>query len=551
MTSKRRRPSTKPSRARTTGRADWALGRRSAPFTVEKPRPFRPDALILFDAGEDRVADVEIVLPGRPPDEVADWAASRLPARARLRVEDEEIASALAERVGRSVEVVVALTPEIDAALDHLEAFSEAQGDGEREHDWSDDAADLARAGFYTAAARFEKLEPWQLASDGHVLAVDVPDLGWTGGCVSILGQLGESFGLLLLRSVDDYCTFLRLSEAPPAARRRLGAGVPYLSVNFEHPRDLPGGKKLAARARAHGFEPGAEGRVPNILKAGADAVSTPPTTDDYRLATACLEGVRRFVEKNGGLFTGPPRERVTERLTVATPTGALEVAVTAPPPDLPWRWGEEEPLDGLHDRDREEIIAGYRAARMAAGVPEEELEADLWAAEEMLRFKADLGGGLADWRPAGTKVFLLDYYPASGALTREEELRDLPRRLDAFLGWLVESGRGARAPLEAARDRVAELEPRFLREATDPSRYGPAKSLVLAMQEAGVDPANQDAVDDFVQEYNRRLDDEPAPPPRRRAKAWVWDGESPPPDPRAPCPCGSGRRYRKCCMPR
>jgi hypothetical protein len=508
---------------------------------------------MLFDAGNDRVADFNVVEPGMPPGEVADWAAPQLPARARLRVEDEEIASALAGRVDRGVEVVVALTPEIDAALDHLEAFTEAQGGDERQHDWSDDAADAARAGFYAAAARFEKEQPWELASDGHVLAVDVPELQRTGTCASILGQLGESFGLLLLGSVDDYCTFLRLSEAPPAARRRLGAGVPYVSVNFEHPRDLPGGKKLAAMARAHGFEPGPEGRVPNILKASLDAVSTPPTTDDYRLATACLEGVRRFVEKNGRLFTEPPRERVTEQLRVAMPAGALEVVVTAPPPDLPWRWGEEEPLDGLHERDREEIIAGYRAARMAAGAPEEELMADLWAAEEMLRFKADLGGGLVDWRPADIKVFLLDYYPASGALTEEEELRDLPGRFDALLGWLVETGRGARAPLEAARDRLAELEPRFLREATDPSRYGPAKSLVVGMQEAGVDPTDQDAVDDFVQEYNRRLDEDPSPaaPPRRRPKAWVWDGESAAPDARAPCPCGSGRRYRKCCMPR
>ena len=553
MASKRRRDPHKATRGRTSRRAEWALGLRPSPFTVEEPSPFRPDVLMLLDTGGDRIVDVHLVEPGMPPEGVADWAAPRVPPRTRLRVEDEEVASALADRVGRAVEVVVALTPEIDAALDHLEAFTEARGGGERQHDWSDDAADAARAGFYAAAARFEEQRPWELASDGHVLAVDVPELQRTGACASILGQAGESFGLLLLRSVDDYCTFLRLSEAPPAARRRSGAGVHYLAVNFEHPRDLPGGKKVAAMARAHGFEPGPEGRVPIIMKASLDAVSTPPTTDDYRFATACLEGVRRFVEKNGRLFAEPPRERITEHLSVAMPTGVLGVVVTAPPPDLPWRWGEEEPFDGLHEREREEILAAYRAARMAAGAAEEELAGDLWAAEEMLRFKAAHGGELVDWRPADVKVFLLDYYPAGGALTEEEELQDFPRQLDAFLGWLIEAGRGGRAPLEAARDRLAELEPRFLTEATDPSRYGPAKSLVVAMQEAGVDPTDQDAVDDFVQEYNRRLSEDPSPatPPRRRPKAWVWDGESAPPDPRAPCPCGSGRRYRKCCMPR
>ena len=104
MTGKRRHPPSKTGRAGTTGRADWALGCRSAPFTVEKPSPFRPDVLILVDAGNDRIADVEVANPGMSPEEVAAWAAPRLPERrTRLRVEDEEIASSLAERVGGAV----------------------------------------------------------------------------------------------------------------------------------------------------------------------------------------------------------------------------------------------------------------------------------------------------------------------------------------------------------------------------------------------------------------------------------------------------------------
>jgi uncharacterized protein YchJ len=76
----------------------------------------------------------------------------------------------------------------------------------------------------------------------------------------------------------------------------------------------------------------------------------------------------------------------------------------------------------------------------------------------------------------------------------------------------------------------------------------------MLAMRDADVDVTDQSAVDSFIEEYNRKILDDPSllpSPPGRRSKAWVWDGEGPPPDPRAPCPCGSGRRYRKCCMPR
>ena len=68
---------------------------------------------------------------------------------------------------------------------------------------------------------------------------------------------------------------------------------------------------------------------VPYILNLSPDAVATPPTTDDYRLATACLEAVSRFVEEHGELFTTGPRERFEERSTIGLPGGDLEVVVT------------------------------------------------------------------------------------------------------------------------------------------------------------------------------------------------------------------------------
>ena len=129
--------------------------------------------------------------------------------------------------------------------------------------------------------------------------------------------------------------------------------------------------------------------------------------------------------------------------------------------------------------------------------------------------------------------------------------------RLDSFLAWLGAGGRGRAAGVRAARKRLAECREAFLRDASDPRRFGVAKTLVQAMRAASVDPADPAAVDSFMHDFNRRLADDPSllPTPtfrvRRQDKAWVWSGEDPAPDPQAPCPCGSGRRYRKCCLPR
>jgi uncharacterized protein YchJ len=75
-------------------------------------------------------------------------------------------------------------------------------------------------------------------------------------------------------------------------------------------------------------------------------------------------------------------------------------------------------------------------------------------------------------------------------------------------------------------------------------------------MLREGVDPADSGAVDAFMAEFNERVEKDPSllPLPEdllARAKARAWAPDQPPPDPRGPCPCGSGKRYRKCCMPR
>ena len=75
-------------------------------------------------------------------------------------------------------------------------------------------------------------------------------------------------------------------------------------------------------------------------------------------------------------------------------------------------------------------------------------------------------------------------------------------------------------------------------------------------MVRQGVDPTDSRAVDAFMTEFNERVQTDPSLMPlpvdfSHHRRAWVWTPDQPPPDPRGPCPCGSGKRYRKCCMPR
>jgi hypothetical protein len=399
---------------------------------------------------------------------------------------------------------------------------------------WTDEASAEARVGFFDAAAQFERSAPWEAAGDGQVLRLDVPALGWDGACASILGAAGEEFGLLLLRSVEDYVAFTRLAGEPERpARRRRGIGIPLLSVNFDHPDAITGGKVLAKRARAHGWQPGPEGRLAYLLKVGPDRVVQPITTDDYRLATASLEAVRVFVEKNLRLFQQPPTERIETQSRIVMPAGAVEVRVTAPPDDLPWAWGEEEPLDGLRRLDSEAVLEAFLEARRTSGASEEEIGHARDVVDEALRFKASGGEPGDRWTADDVEEYLLRHYPTRGSAP-EEELELVPASLDAFLEWLGTLGKGRAGTLRAARERLARCRGRFLADARDPRRFGPAKTLLRAMVREGVDPTDSRAVDSFMTGFNERVQKDPSlMPSRSTSLATAGRGSRRPTSPR------------------
>jgi hypothetical protein len=218
--------------------------------------------------------------------------------------------------------------------------------------------------------------------------------------------------------------------------------------------------------------------------------------------------------------------------------------------------WGQEEPIEGLRNGDAFALREAFRDSRRAAGASEDEAEGACMNVYEALRFKAERGEPVERWTADDVQEYLLDYYPGHGGADDEEELELVPRHLDAFLEWLAASGRGEAGPLGTARARLARCRDAFLRDARDPKLFGLAKTVVRAMQREGVDPTDRRAADRFLAEFNERLQKDPSllPMPSdapHRRRLWVWTPDQPPPDPKGPCPCGSGKRYRKCCMPR
>ncbi len=551
---------------------EWVLARRPAPFILEEPRPRRPHTLLLLDGGLGLVLGVESVEPDASAAEAAQWAAdivasgeTMLPAEIRvrkprkLRVEDPDLADAVATMLGPGISVRVAPAPEADKAMESLAEFSDrGPGRSRALPEPTAHASSEAVAAFFRAAAAFYRAAPWKLASDSEVLQVDAPGLGMTGACAVILGNAEHSYGLLLYRSLVDYLEFIRRTEDPGKLQRDQGPGVATFSIFFDHPSDIPGGRKLSKQAKARGWELAGPRAFPWLVHVTADGVPLPGASDDYRRAAASLRAIAAFMEGHRSLFEGEASDPVREAITVRELPGEADVAVTAPLPDSPWRWGEETSLEGLRRTEAEAARDLHLAARREAGASEEEVHGTGSAITELIEFAVfHAEEPLSRWTPELVAEYLVEYYPRKGSVSGDE-IDGIPGYLGAFFEWLGKSGQLPQTTATAIRRRIGRERASFLRAARDPARFGPAKAVVATMQREGVDIEDEAAVHRFLEDFNRRLEKDPELLPMPDfsrflgpSKKWVWNGEGPAPDPVASCPCGSGRRYRKCCMQR
>lgn len=552
------------------GSEEWIVGRRPAPFLVEKPKPFRPHLILLMDPGLDLAVDTEAVPPDTPADEAARWVASALgeqnglPVKLgrplKLRVEDEAFAAALRARLEPKLQVVSAPTPEVDRLLEHLGEYMSGRGEPTTTGLPGDSADTRALPRFFEAAAALYRLAPWQEANDSQVLRLDAPDLGWEGACISIIGMLGESRGLLVYRSIENYLDFTRFAGAHTQTKGHPGLPPIHLfSINFDKPREAPAG--LVRMARKQRWDVAGKDAFPYVLHIGRDGMALPLHESDFRFATACLIGLAHLLRKRRGIFSRPLRRPAEAEFVLKELPGAPKMRLTVPHPEATWRWGEETVLQHLHETEARALREAFLADARTEGRPDEWIEGADWIVEQFLAFKVGYREEAPlRWTVDLVEEFLLDHFPRKANAT-DAQIEALPEYVRSFLEWLGRTGREPARIVERLVERVGRLREAFLREARNPAHFGIAKTLAKAMEREGADFSDDKAVNRFMADFNERLRDDPSllPTPfdiegaggSRVRKVWVWTPGTPAPDPMAPCPCGSGRRYKKCCLPR
>jgi hypothetical protein len=336
MTRRRKTERSRGRRRTRGGRCEWIGGRLTAPFFIEDgPEPYRPELALWIEEPSGLVVGQEVIAP-----EEAEGALGRVLLAAMggplagsprrpdaIRVADAALAVEVRAALGDAIPVVVAPTPELDALLQvMLESMSEDDEDASYLDGGRISPEVVAR--FFAATQMLYETAPWEVATNSQVLRLDIPALGVWGACVSIMGNLGESLGLIIFPSDAGYDAFVRAAKraVEPTHDGRLALGTDWLSLNFERGAELPASMR---REVATHLWPVADAEAyPLAACCERDGLTRPPDELDLEIATACAASLCAFFGNHRSLFETDEIKPVCESYYDAED---LEVRFTLP----------------------------------------------------------------------------------------------------------------------------------------------------------------------------------------------------------------------------
>ncbi len=86
---------------------------------------------------------------------------------------------------------------------------------------------------------------------------------------------------------------------------------------------------------------------------------------------------------------------------------------------------------------------------------------------------------------------------------------------------------------------QLKKVSPQMIAIANNPANWGPAKQIMLGAFEEGIDPTDQEAINQYMMTYNQKMIQNRN---NNSIRTVTKVGRN------EPCPCGSGKKYKKCC---
>lgn len=313
---------------------------------------------------------------------------------------------------------------------------------------------------------------------------------------------------------------------------------------------------------------------VPVVEGARADGTFGPPSADDVGVAVAVVETLLSAEDRAPGHASERPLV-IDHRAELDA--GPLEVRVTIAPEDVPHPEGDEaaaSPADEISEEEADgddadaddddddddaplgsvlvaPLVEAFTDAALDRELPVEVLATARLLLDAIACFAFD--EGLLLFEDGTWTEFLTSYAPRE-VFFEDGDIARAPTALSAIADFLGEVGYVDAKRFRASLGRAV---PTFQRRARDPRHFSKLKEIHGDTYGLGVDLDDPEAVERFFEMEKLTA---PQPSATRAASAskrepsptrWSPAPGEPRPAPTDPCGCGSGKRYKKCCMPR
>ncbi len=298
---------------------EWVGGILTCPFVIEKPAPIRPKVMMLLELPSDLIIASEIFNPHEPSIGFTDFLLSATqtplvgsPRRPdRIRVADKNLAADLRKAI-QDIPIKTAQTPELDLLMHHM-AQHISQGEmGPGPSYFENGRIPLAIVeDFFNSCEVLYQIKPWTSMADTQVIRLDIPKFKVQGACISIIGNLGESLGVILFPSLKGFESFLHSAENKPDPMAPVSLGTSFMSINFERGGDLPTSmRKEIMEKKLPVADPNA---YPMLQRINDEGIVQTLTQRDYKIATACTYSLCSFIIKHRDMFEQDRVDPVSE----------------------------------------------------------------------------------------------------------------------------------------------------------------------------------------------------------------------------------------------
>lgn len=333
-----------PRAAHPPAHLQWAVGTAELPTFIDDgvQPPFRPVLAAVVD-GNGLVIGHGVSAPEAPEQGVMNAlqlaiGTGNTPVAVNV---SERSLKPVVEQLLPGIPVKVKRSPELDAVFEALPGMlngSAPQGIMALESYLSADVTPEAVASFFAACKELYERQPWTLFVDDQCwFNISSQALGMRRWCGSVIGQAGESYGVLLFESQQEQERFFLAASLAGDLNTLPPELLPHQrAISFE-PLDTLS-RALAAEIKQHHWPVAAGAGYPVPMHLDPDLLYVPTTKAELARLEAVARTLTRLIDKVPNLkqywdWTGQAPLRKQFRLPVQN-GDPISVTITLLPPE-------------------------------------------------------------------------------------------------------------------------------------------------------------------------------------------------------------------------